>query len=205
MLVELLMAHSLVLAGTGAGVGAGMGAGAGLGVPSESGQWGPLLPFPTLPIHAHLLPAGKVLFWDRHDSPEADGHPRTWDPASGLFAMDADPVAGHDLFCAGHSFLEDGTLFAAGGHFGFELGQPYAATYLSAPPLWTAAPPMNAGRWYPTVLTLGDGRALVLSGTDESALPNPLPQIFDPEARDWHDLDEAKLPLPFYPMAFAAP
>ncbi|MGE0640429.1 MAG: galactose oxidase-like domain-containing protein [Thermoanaerobaculia bacterium] len=172
---------------------------------AATGEWGPVIPFPVLPIHAHLLPDGRVLFWDRHDTPEEDGHPRTWDPESGLFTLDAEPVKGHDLFCSGHAFLEDGSLLAAGGHFGFELGQPYAATYEPASAHWSAAPAMNAGRWYPSVLTLADGSALVLSGTDEIAVPNPLPQIFEPASRTWRDLAGATLALPFYPMAFLAP
>ena len=174
-------------------------------LPSEIGEWGAVFPFPTLPIHSHLLPSGKVLFWDRHDVPDVDGHPRQWDPASGQFEMDAEPPEGHDLFCSGHTFLADGRLFAAGGHFEVQLGQPFAALYDPKTPLWTAAPEMNAGRWYPSATTLSDGRALVLSGTDEGAAPNQLPQIYDPRSDAWLDLTDALLSLPNYPMLFLAP
>ncbi|HEX8202291.1 MAG TPA: hypothetical protein VF590_17570, partial [Isosphaeraceae bacterium] len=31
--------------------------------PTSPGTWGPVLPWPAVAIHAHLLPTGQVLYW----------------------------------------------------------------------------------------------------------------------------------------------
>lgn len=173
--------------------------------PAEVGEWSAAFPFPTIPIHATLLPTGQVLFWDRHDFPTGDGHPRLWDPATGSFAKTAEPPPGHDLFCSGHTLLEDGRLFVAGGHFAVGVGQPFAAIYDPFAPSWSMAPEMNAGRWYPTATTLADGGALVVAGGNEEGAANTLPQIFRPAKLAWDGLPEAERVLPYYPFVFQAP
>ena len=77
-----------------------------------------------------------------------------------------------NVFCAGHSALEDGQILVAGGHYegtgnnvGLEatnLFRPSSNEWLGLP---DGVPNMNFPRWYPTVTTLGDGRALVVSGS----------------------------------------
>ena len=172
---------------------------------SEVGEWTAPLAFPTLPIHAHLLPTGKVMFWDRHDFPTGDGHPRLWDPDTGIFSLTAEPPPGHDLFCSGHSFLEDGRLFVAGGHFAVGVGQPFVSTYDPFKASWSMAREMNAGRWYPTATTLADGSVLVMAGGDEAGGANTLPQIYRPSSLIWDDLPGAVRVLPYYPLVFQAP
>ena len=81
---------------------------------------------------------------------------RLWDPATGIFAKTAAPPPGHDLFCSGHTLLEDGRLFVAGGHFAVGVGQPFAAIYDPNTPGWALAPEMEDGRWYPSATTLAD-------------------------------------------------
>ncbi|MEO8275333.1 MAG: galactose oxidase-like domain-containing protein [Thermoanaerobaculia bacterium] len=173
--------------------------------PATVGQWTAPFPFPTIPIHSHLLPTGKVLFWDRHDVPENDGHPRLWDPASGEFTAVPDPPPGHDLFCSGHTFLEDGRLFVAGGHYSDLRGQPFAATFDPFRSSWSMLPEMNAGRWYPTATTLSTGEALILSGTDANGGSNLLPQVYRPQEFSWRNLTDAERDLPYYPLVFQAP
>lgn len=173
--------------------------------PSRVGEWSAPAPFPTIPIHATLLPTGQVLFWDRHDVAGGDGHPRFWDPATGGFSKAPAPPPGHDLFCSGHTLLADGRLFVAGGHFSDGIGQPFAAIYDPFQPSWSMVPEMNAGRWYPSATTLADGSVLVLAGSDEQGGANELPQLFRPATLDWRDLSDAERLLPYYPFAFQAP
>src|SRR5829696_3834175 len=87
--------------------------------PSVSGQWGALIQWQTLPIHMHLLPTGKVLFWDRHDdhvNPMGwDDRPWIWDPVTQVFTvLQQQPT--YDVFCSGHTFMADGKLIVVGGH-----------------------------------------------------------------------------------------
>ena len=42
-----------------------------------------------------------------------------------------------------------------------------------------AEPDMAGGRWYPTLLTLDDGRVLAVSGLDQTSQLNVLPEAYD--------------------------
>jgi hypothetical protein len=165
----------------------------------------------ALPIHTHLLPTGKVMFWDRSDyTPPGDHMPRLWDPQTGELTMGPDP--GYDVFCAGHALMEDGRLFVAGGHIEDHNGEPHASTYNPFTNTWDMHPAMNAGRWYPTVTALADGTMLVHAGSFFDAggnqIQNDLPQVFDPAAGpmgEWRDLTTARMIDSFYPFMYQAP
>jgi hypothetical protein len=202
------------------------GGGATLGVPSSvtvtivddddpqlAGQWGPVAAWPVVPIHMHLLPGGKVMFWDRHNDgvmPPWDGTPHLWDPASPA-AFTPLPTPGWDLFCSGHSFLADGRLFVAGGHIADFHGTATAGIYDPVANAWTQLPDMNSGRWYPSSTTLASGDVLLLSGTQHDYGDiNPLPQVWDVAAGAWRNLTTALMGNlfewpDFYPYAYAAP
>src|SRR5436309_2970235 len=76
--------------------------------PAAVGQWSPVMTWPRIAIHTHVLPTGKVLYWSR------GGTATLWDPATNTNTPASNP--GPDIFCAGHTFLADGQLFVAGGH-----------------------------------------------------------------------------------------
>ena len=70
-------------------------------------------------------------------------------------------------FCGGHSQLEDGTILVAGGDSrsdtGLLDGRRYVRTYNNCTSAnctgsWTESYQMSVERWYPTVVTLYDGR-----------------------------------------------
>ncbi len=178
--------------------------------PSASGQWGPVLDWPTVPIHSHLLPTGKVLFWDRHDHALGwDGDPRVWDPIQQEFA--ATPLPGYDIFCSGHGFLEDGRLLVAGGHIHDAVGEAKASVYDPFANTWDRLPNMNAGRWYPTNTTLSNGEVLTVGGTATGfGAVNPIPQVWQDTTGTWRDLSGApqgNYPewADFYPFLYVAP
>jgi hypothetical protein len=123
-----------------------------------------------------------------------------------------------DYFCCGHTFLSDGRVLVAGGTLMYDVLQPpgknlgFAGirdTLIFDPdPLkedWTAKQPMAHGRWYPTVIMLSDGSALVASGLDETGLPDHRNNTFerngDPGNAAWiktRDFDSKAL----YPHLF---
>jgi hypothetical protein len=170
---------------------------------STVGQWtlGPV--WDIAPIHMMVLPNGKVMFYPGNTINGDD--PRSWDPATGTLTTLA--KAGFDLFCTGHSFMTDGTMFAAGGN----LLTPYnglatASIYNPTTNAWTRLPNMNDARWYPTNTTLPNGDILVLSGMiDTVQWENPLPQIWDRVAGAWRDLTNAVTPMDLYPWMYVAP
>jgi galactose oxidase len=166
------------------------------------GQWGTLFDLDNVAAHASLLPNGKVLYWGRRSNPK-DTNPASlnehftktflWDPSTGtskatatqpqLFGTGAGDV---NLFCSGHSFQPDGSLLIVGGHLFDGQGVNQACIYDPFADTWSAKPPMNAGRWYPSALTLPDGSVLSISGSflftnqrGESSNPtNVTPQIW---------------------------
>ncbi|MBI1877216.1 MAG: hypothetical protein HYR94_03105, partial [Chloroflexi bacterium] len=70
----------------------------------QAGHWSELSPSQVIPIHMHLLPTGKVIYWDRHDQEKGwDGHPRLWDPITERIIPAT--ILAYDIFCSGHSFM----------------------------------------------------------------------------------------------------
>ena len=65
---------------------------------------------------------------------------------------------------------------------------------------------MNFSRWYPTVTSLPDGRALVMSGNIncETCIAD-IPEIYDPTTDSWSELSSARLKIPAYPYNFLLP
>jgi hypothetical protein len=147
--------------------------------PKEVGRWDPVFSLANAPIHTHLLPNGKVLFWGRRDDPDGslDEHsctPHIWDPANPKTTTPTPQPKLADgttvnLFCSGHTLLPDGRLLVGGGHWEDGKGLTQAALYDHEKNAWTALPAMNNGRWYPTLVTLADGSAVVLSGSYETS------------------------------------
>ena len=173
------------------------------GCPATLGEWSSVFPFEAVAIHTHLLPTGKILYWDRHDF--GDGMPRFWDPESGAITPAPEPEMGHDIFCSGHSFLKDGRLLVTGGHISDAVGQATVGTFDPFSNTWTRHPDMNAGRWYPTNTTLANGDVLTVSGTVDTMTVNTLPQVFQAASQTWRDLSGAHRALPFYPFMYLAP
>jgi len=147
----------------------------------------------------HLLPTGKVMLWPYNDDP------RQWDPTTG--SVTTLPKVGENPFCAGHSFLEDGRLFMAGGHARRNgIGIDSAYIFNPANNTWTQLPNMNRNRWYPSCTTLANGDVLVVSGSyDQNYSVNDLPQVFQMASQTWRNLNNAVLAITLYPRTFVAP
>jgi galactose oxidase len=169
--------------------------------PATVGQWSPVMTWPCRAIHAHVLPTGKVLFWD------TSGNPKLWDPVTNATSNARN--SGLNIFCSGHAFLADGQLFVAGGHLNDQhyVGIPNACKYNAFTNTWTQfSNLMNAARWYPTSTTLPSGNVLVISGQiDTTQGMNTLPQVWQTASESWRDLSTAQLALPYYPFIHVAP
>src|SRR5438552_10578136 len=168
--------------------------------PATVGQWSKVMTWPYEPIHAIVLPTGKVLFWTR----DAGDKCRLWDPATNAVTSAAN--VGANIFCGGQAFLSDGRLLVAGGHIDDYVGIPNAYIYNSTANTWARLPDMNNGRWYPTVTTLPNGDLLVTSGwIDTTQGDNAEPQVWQTATNSWRNLSGAHLILPFYPFMHVAP
>lgn len=151
-------------------------------VRNTQGEWNTLPNSPIFVVHAALLHTGKVLLFSgtaEVTSPDYPLESRLWDPSTGSFTAQS---FDEDLFCSGHAFLSDGRLCVVGG-------APFGtihSTHIFDPvsESWSRGANMNIARWYPTVLTLSDGRILAGSGVyGVSQL-----EIYDPTADAWQTI-----------------
>jgi hypothetical protein len=143
--------------------------------PDEPGRWEQLPDSPIFVVHAAVLRTGKVLLWSGTAEVGDPLESRVWDPATGTMTMQA---YGEDLFCSGHSFLPDGRLLVAGGA---PIGS-MRSTHIFDPTAeaWTKVADMQEARWYPTVLTLPDGRILAASGSGATQV-----EVYDAATDAW--------------------
>jgi len=81
-----------------------------------------------------------------------------------------------DFFCGGDAFLPDGRLLSAGGTQVYDapnvhgfFGRTDALLFNPQTQQWTKTKDMAHGRWYPTLVTLGDGRILAAGGLSENS------------------------------------
>ena len=172
----------------------------------------------VLAVHAALLPSGKVLFFAgsgssavRFAAPEfgdiAAGVPVSvvWTPdGNNFFHPDTLRAGGRpfDMFCGGDAFLPDGRMLSAGGTQAYNNFKGRADAILFNPNTqqWTTAAPMHDARWYPALVTLGDGRILATTGLDANGTEGSknTMEIYSGATNAWtpvHLQDNRSLPL----------
>ena len=135
-------------------------------------------------IHAALLHTGKVLWFS--------GHAEFMHYAEVSFVFDPNALTltrvpfptGMDLFCCHFAQLEDGRLLVVGGSDpdfnthgsrgarNIVLFDPMPSPGFPAGRWKDTNQKLLQGRWYPTLVTLGDGRVLVFSGRLERGRAN---------------------------------
>jgi hypothetical protein len=199
--------------------------------PAIHGQW-ELLPFHSgvLAVHAALLPTGKVLFFagsgssaTRFHSPDFGNEQKgiftsvVWDPATQpgpgnpnfFHPKTIRDAHGHpfDFFCGGDSFLPDGRLLSAGGTSNYNpfKGRADVTVFDPKTQQWSFVTNMAHGRWYPTLITLGDRRILATTGLNEEGnAHNQALEIYSATTDTWQLLHFAPgFPgLPLYAHLF---
>jgi YVTN family beta-propeller protein len=191
------------------------------------GMWSAVQAWPMNAIHAALLPNGKVLTYgtplntDSQDGRTFD----VWTPALGFGAaahVSSFEAGRVNSFCSTATWLTDGRLIVSGGNTARGSNLVNAVSGGIA----TEASQMADDRWYATMLTLPDGRALIVGGIDpytESMVSNPeaaiqngqvsmTPEIYTP-GTGWRTLPGAKSRDAFgpdylrasYPRSWVAP
>jgi DNA-binding beta-propeller fold protein YncE len=161
----------------------------GLPVPASAhlqGMWGPVYDWPIIPIHAALMPDGRVMsFGSRPDG-----------QSTALFSVDiwnndGAPDTGHlsvangtgaDLFCASQLLLPPTNttgmpqLFVAGGDIwtgtaNSFVGNNRSTVFDSGSNVLLAGPDMGSPRWYSSSITLVNGEVYVQGGFGGGANP----------------------------------
>jgi YVTN family beta-propeller protein len=202
-----------------------------LSIPADAptrGMWSATQPWPMNGLHAALLPNGKVLTYGTPANTPGTQDGRTfdiWSPAQGFTAAAHRTTydsARVNSFCSAAAFLADGRLLVTGGNTARGSSLITASTGTIA----TDAAQLADDRWYATLLTLPDGRNVILGGMDpytedmrnnpEAAIANGqvsmTPEIYTP-GTGWRSLTGARSRDAFgpdylrnsYPRAWVAP
>jgi hypothetical protein len=204
-----------------------------------TGQW-QLLPacFVGSPTHAALLPSNKIF---AYGGSSLDREVFTNPPPAELLDLDnlqVCPVSMQgvacDLWCGGHTFLQDGRLLFVGGTScyppdpdPFYGGVRQAYTFDPFSESWTRLPDMLEGRWYPTLIRLADNSVLTISGLqyrDPDEVPKKFnffqlvyevmtkikeylvsrQEIYEPELNAWREMAGRRI-FPLYPRLHLLP
>ncbi len=147
---------------------------------STFGMWGPVIQWPHIAISAANLPDGRILSWSSTEtnafpSGPTFTHASVFDPIGETF-INADSNF-HDMFCAGISTLEDGTIVASGGNPSDRRTSSFDPDTL----VWSPRADMIDRRWYATNVTLPDNRVFASFGKDAGNRS----EVYDPATNTW--------------------
>jgi YVTN family beta-propeller protein len=200
-----------------------------LSIPSTAptqGAWSPTYAWPLNAIHMTLLPNGSVLsYGSNRDGGQQDGrYFDVWSPAAGMGTNSHNTTFDSgklNSFCGSSAFATDGRLLLTGGNDAASSQYYDPATNQRV----VANMKLAQNRWYSTMLTLPDGRPLILggmvpytegmtsdpTGAIAQGLPSMTPEIL--ENGSWRSLFGAYSRDAFgpdflrcsYPRAFVAP
>jgi hypothetical protein len=163
-------------------------------------------PMPINPIHAALLHNGKILVvaGSGNDPTQNTFRVGLWDPNSNSFSQG--PNQSWDMFCNGMVVLPDGRAFIVGGNLQYDPfeGLPNTAVYDPDSNQFFNKENMAQGRWYPTVLVLGDGRVMTFSGLNEQGQTNTQVEIYT-VGHGWSSPISAPWTPPLYPRLHQLP
>lgn len=167
---------------------------------NTQGAWSSVKPWPMIPIHAVLMPDGRVLTFGTEGGSLYD----VWEPSSGLDSghLTLPNTVGSNLFCSATLVLPGGGgVFIAGG--GPEAGPNDDSRVFDYDNNTLGRyGDLNRRRYYATVTTLLNGHTYIQGGTGGGDRP----EIRDPsgafrllENANTQDLSE------YYPRNFVAP
>ncbi len=147
---------------------------------STFGRWGPVIQWPHIAISAANLPDGRILSWSSTEtnafpSGPTFTHATVFDPTDESF-LNADSNF-HDMFCAGISTLEDGTILASGGNPSDRRTSSFDPGTL----VWSPRADMIDRRWYATNVTMPDNRVFASFGKDAGNRS----ELYDPATNTW--------------------
>jgi hypothetical protein len=136
------------------------------------GAFGDPFTWPVIPIHAAVLPDGRVIGYgtDQTGRQGALLKYAIWDPAQGVGSPAISLLSNTthtDVFCGAIATLPaSGQMLLAGGNLNLpsDWNESIDATSIFDPQLNAMIPqwPMSQKRWYPTLIGLASGELLVL-------------------------------------------
>ncbi len=179
------------------------------------GVWDVVGDSKTRAVHAAVLHTGEVLLVEGSGNDQLRFDAKSfsttiWDPTANTFRK---VPATFDFFCGGHAFLPDGRLLIAGGTRKYEvladkspdgkkhefLGLADATVFDPVTATYSKVPSMAWSRWYPTLVGLGDGKVVAVTGLDDKGvLDDGHTEVFDPATQTWTERKDLRRTWPTY-------
>jgi hypothetical protein len=187
-----------------------------------TGVFGPVVTWPIIPIHAVLLPDGRVMNYGT-DASGAQGAQLIydiWNPKLGTGSsahLVLPNTTKTDIFCGSQSLMMSGDVLTSGGDLTVNGARNSAqnATTIFSPAANSikANTPMNYARWYSSLVSLPNGELAVFGGRQNVGVLSPAqqaatPELYDPAVRSWKALTGATAAHFggwYYPRAYVAP
>jgi len=167
--------------------------------PAQVGSWAYETPFTGDQNMNHVVcsPTGKCLLVVGKGKKFTS---YVYNPVTGTKVVVHTP---DDLWCAGHVLLPDGRALVVGGTLGTN---PYKGTktvyaFNFVTERYEKLSDMAVGRWYPSVVTMSDGRQLITSGYDVTGKKTSVVEVFDPTTNVTTRLTPTRN-LPLYPRTY---
>jgi hypothetical protein len=163
---------------------------------AQTNPWTITFSTPIPPIHIALLHTGKVLYgvgsgWN-YNKQQGPFEARIRDMSNGAEKL---LTQTEDLWCCGQTTLADGTILLAGGTLMYDTnpdncngvwhGLNAAYEFNPTTETFTKVQNMLHGRWYPTLVTMADGRVWCYNGLDEYGVNNRNVERYDPVSKTW--------------------
>lgn len=186
------------------------------------GAMGPVVNWPLIPIHAVLLPDGRIMSYGTDTKGQQTGqfNYAVWDPKLGTGTnahLVLPNTTGTDIFCSAQVIVpSSGAVLLTGGDRTINGVRNYSVNDVNlfdyrSSALYQAPQPMRDVRWYPTVVTLASGQIMVLGGRASiTELSVPTPELYT-EGQGWRSLEGATSDDAYgsrnwsYPLAWQAP
>ncbi len=143
-----------------------------LNIPADAptrGMWSAVGTWPMVGVNQAVLPDGKVLTWGTSPDGGAQNgrYFDLWDPARGLADAGSHNLTydatRQDSFCAPAVYAADGRLMITGGN-GTNTNGTTSQYYTPSGGAFAQGPSVADARWYAAMITLPDGRPIVLGG-----------------------------------------
>lgn len=146
-----------------------------------TGEWGPVMNWPLVAVHATQFYTGEILMWDAWTQPNTNA--KLWNPTTNVWTNVPLAITSPDreLFCSGQATAATGELVVMGGHSsGSSLGTNTIFMFNPLTKAWTQRANMNFARWYPSVTQMPDNRMITFSGHITYKNFANTPEIFNP-------------------------
>lgn len=142
------------------------------------GEWGPVMDWPLVAVHATLFHTGEILMWDAWGAPNTDA--RLWNPTTNAWTNVPLSIPNSELFCAGQATGATGELVVMGGHStSGTLGTKLIYAFNPLTRSWNRKTDMQFARWYPSVTQMADNRFVTFSGQSVTGTFVNTPEVFN--------------------------